>query len=133
MLKQSCNCHDMSVLCCDISWMPLQLEYSNNMSRQNFSLFSFVLCRGINYFFCSYCVAIVFCSLLLGRNINYFVATLFLWLFSTFVATKFLTIACCCCRDIKILCRNIFLLYCIAESELYVTTDFENVATYFLP
>ena len=57
-----------------------------------------------------------------------------------FVTIEFLIATCCCCRDIKLLCRDIVLLSCTVESELYVATDFENVATdfgnvatYFLP
>ena len=66
--------------------------------------------------------------------------TFFLWFFSTFVEiifsfvmTEFLIAACCFCRDIKLLCHNIVLLSSTVESKLYVTTDFENVATCFLP
>ena len=85
-------------------------------------------------------------ALHLCRDINYCVTTFFLWFFSTFVttifyfvATKFLTTACCCYCDIKLLCRYIVLLSRTVESKLYVTTefgnvvtDFENVSTHFL-
>ena len=72
-------------------------------------------------------------------DVYYYVAIFYLWFFLTFVTiifsfvvTEFLTVACCCCRDRYFLCRDIVLLSCTAESELYVATDLENVATYFL-
>ena len=51
----------------------------------------------------------------------------------SFIVTKFLIFACCCCHDIYFLCRDIVLLSCAAEAKLYVETDLENVVTYFLP
>ena len=121
------------------------------MSRHNFQM------SGHKLFFYSYCATTVFYSLLgtslqlcsdiasycrdkyfassssLCRDINYCVATFFLWFFSTFfvtiisyVAIEFLSVVCGCCRDIKLLCHDILLLPYNAKSELYV-------ATYFLP
>ena len=78
-------------------------------------------------------------ALPLCHNINYFVETFFLRFFSTFVETIFsfvvteFLIVSGCCHDIKILCHDIVFLSSTTESELYVATDIENVATYFLP
>ena len=87
------------------------------LSRKTFFPLALHLCRDINY-----CVASLFLC---------FVSTFVVIIFS-FVITKFLRIACCCYLDIKLLCRNIFLLSCTAKSELYVATDFENVMIYDL-
>ena len=45
------------------------------------------------------------------------------------VATEFLPIAWICCHDRLFLCRDRVVLPCIAETELYVTTDSFHVAT----
>ena len=50
----------------------------------------------------------------------------------SFVVTKFLKVACCCCRDKHFLCRDIVLLSCTARTELCVATNSEDDATYFL-
>ena len=78
-------------------------------------------------------------ALSLYRDILCYVETFFLGFFSTFivtifsfVATEFLTIACCCCRDRHFLCLDKVLLSCIVETKLYVATDSEDVVTYFL-
>ena len=56
-----------------------------------------------------------------------FVATIF-----SFVATTFLIVACCYCRDKPFLYPDIVLLSCTAETELCVATNSKDVATYFL-
>ena len=56
----------------------------------------------------------------------------------SFIVTTILTVAWVYCHDRLFLCRDIVLLSCIAEielcveTELYVTTDSEDVVTYFL-
>ena len=106
------KCRDIKFLCRDkASYLSACF-----MSRHNFEMSQHKI-----LFFLTSC-----------RNINYCVATFFLWLFLTFVVkifsfvmTEFLIVTCCCCHDIV-------LLSCTAESELYVTIDFENVVKHFL-
>ena len=124
-------CRDISLKCHNIKY-----SFSHTVSRRFSLIFSssyvrhsFLLSRQI--FFPS--------ALQLCCDIHYCVVTLFLWFFSTFVTiifsfftTEFLIVV-CCCRDKYFLCCDIVLLSFTAESELYVATDLENVATYFLP
>ena len=90
-------------------------------------------CRDINFFVVTNIFD--FSSSTLSRH----VATFFQGFFSTFVgtifsffATKFLTVACCCCRDRPFLCRDIVLLSCTIKTELRVATNSKDVTIYFL-
>ena len=114
-------CRDMSVLCHDIKTL-LQVTCHSLLLLKNVAT---------NIFLPS--------ALSLCHNILCYVVTFFLGFFSTFVgtifsfiATKFLPVACCYSYDKPFLCRDIVLLSCTAETELCVVTNSDDVATYFL-